>query len=309
MATGGILLALSESFPLAIIGRTISGAGFVMMIVTFTKVVSDLFDGKELATALAILLSSWPLGIAIGLVSQDAIAGATSWQFVMFLTSGASIVALALLITLVRVPQSATVTTQHGRSIFSISSREVLLVCLVGIVWGLFNAGFAVYFSFTPDLLSEKGMSSTEAKALVSVGVWITMLSIPFGGYFVDRIGRSNSMIALFCLLVAAAVGLFPYLSIPLALSLVVGLVLGPPPGPIVALLAQAVSAENRGVGVGIFYTWFYAFMALGPTVAGFGRDITDSADTPVVISALAFVLVVPFLGAFRFFHARTSTS
>ena len=309
MATGGILLALSESFPLAIIGRTISGAGFVMMIVTFTKVVSDLFDGKELATALAILLSSWPLGIAIGLVSQDAIAGATSWQFVMFLTSGASIVALALLITLVRVPQSATVTTQHGRSIFSISSREVLLVCLVGIVWGLFNAGFAVYFSFTPDLLSEKGMSSTEAKALVSVGVWITMLSIPFGGYFVDRIGRSNSMIALFCLLVAAAVGLFPYLSIPLALSLVVGLVLGPPPGPIVALLAQAVSAENRGVGVGIFYTLFYAFMALGPTVAGFGRDVTDSADTPVVISALAFVLVVPFLGAFRFFHARTSTS
>ena len=75
------------------------------------------------------------------------------------------------------------------------------------------------------------------------------------------------------------------------------------------ALLAQAVSAENRGVGVGIFYTWFYAFMALGPTVAGFGRDVTDSADTPVVISALAFVLVVPFLGAFRFFHARTSTS
>ena len=68
----------------------------------------------------------------------------------------------------------------------------------------------------------------------------------------------------------------------------------------------QAVSAENRGIGMGIFYTWFYLFMALKPTGAGFGRDITDSADTPVLISALMIALVVPFLGAFRFFSART---
>ncbi|MDP6822253.1 MAG: MFS transporter [Dehalococcoidia bacterium] len=306
LAAGGVVFALASGFPLAVAGRIVRGVGAVTMIVTITKVVTDQFAGKEIGTALAIMATSWPLGIAAGLVSQDSIAGATSWQFVMLLTSGVNLAALVLLITVVRLAPPTAAVTESGKPGFMIPSRELLLVCLAGIAWGFFNAGFAIHFSFTPDLLSENGMSSTEAKALVSVGVWITMLSIPFGGYFVEKVGRSNAMIAIFSLLVAATLGLFPYLSIPLALSVVIGLALGPPPGPLLALPSQALSVENRGIGLGIFYTWFYAFMALGPTVAGFGRDITDSADTPVLMSALAFVLVVPFLGAFRFFHART---
>ena len=306
LAAGGVVFALANGFPLAVAGRIVSGVGAVTMIVTITKVVTDQFAGKEIGTALAIMATSWPLGIAAGLVSQDSIAGATSWQFVMLLTSGVNLAALVLLITVVRLGPPTAAVTKSGKPGFMIPSRELLLVCLAGIGWGFFNAGFAIHFSFTPDLLSENGMSSTEAKALVSVGVWITMLSIPFGGYFAERIGRSNAMIVIFSLLVAATLGLFPYLSIPLALSVVIGLALGPPPGPLLALPSQALSVENRGIRLGIIYTWFYAFMALGPTVAGFGRDIADSADTPVLMSALAFVLVVPLLGAFRFFHART---
>lgn len=306
LVVGSVLMALASSFPAAIVARTVVGIGSVMMIVTITKVAADKFDGKEIKTAMAIMLSSWPFGIAIGLVSQDAIASATSWQTVMFISSGANAVALVSLIFLIRPTPSIADTSSVVLRRFTIPARELLMICLVGLAWGMFNTGFAIHFSFTPDLLSEDGWSTTEAAALISVGVWITMVSIPLGGYVVERVGHSGGIVVISTLLTAAAVGLFPFVSIPLALSVAFGLALGPPPGPIIALTSEAVSAENRGIGLGVFYTWFYALMAIGPIVAGFSRDISDSAETPVIIAALAIVLVVPFLGAFRIVHSRT---
>jgi predicted MFS family arabinose efflux permease len=307
MAVGAVLLGLAESYPPAVAGRLISGIGAVLLNVVLTKMVTDQFAGREIRTALAIVLTSWPLGIALGLVSQGAIADAASWQLVMHLTAAANVVALVLLLTLVRVVRPAVASEEGGAPGFLIPFRELFLVSVAGIAWGMMNAGFTIHFSFTPDLLAAEGMSTTEAAALVGTGVWITMFSVPLGGYLVERVGRSNAMIAVFSLLSAATLGLFPYLSIPLALSVLFGLWMGPPPGPMVALPSQALSAENRSVGLGVFYTWFYLVGAVGPVVAGVGRDLTDSAATPVLIGAAAFALVLPFVGAFRLAQARAS--
>lgn len=79
MAGGAVLLALADAFPAAVTGRAISGVGSVLLNVVITKMVTDQFAGKEIRTGLAIMLASWPFGIALGLVSQGAIAGAASW--------------------------------------------------------------------------------------------------------------------------------------------------------------------------------------------------------------------------------------
>ncbi|MFB3105331.1 MAG: CynX/NimT family MFS transporter, partial [Pseudomonadales bacterium] len=226
MIIGAIFLGLSESFTLAILGRIVSGTGLVLLNVTLTKMVIDWFAGREIRTAMGVMLASWPFGIALGLVTQGALADAYSWQFVMFLTGAASAAALIPLLFLARVaPPSAGV--EKNVALYTLTRRELLLVSLAGIAWGAFNAGFAIYISFTPGLLIADGFSATDAAALVSIGVWITILSVPIGGFLTEHFGRPQTSIVLFSLLIAITLGLFPYLAIPAVLAVLFGLWMG----------------------------------------------------------------------------------
>src|SRR6202161_43548 len=73
MLIGGLGMALSDSWSVQIAGRLISGAGGVMLNVQMTKIVADWFAGKEIATAMAIFVNSWPAGIAMALLTLPLI--------------------------------------------------------------------------------------------------------------------------------------------------------------------------------------------------------------------------------------------
>ena len=59
---GSLVLANSAKFPMAFAGRLIGGVGAVMLNVQLTKIVNDWFADKEIITAMAVLMSSWPFG-------------------------------------------------------------------------------------------------------------------------------------------------------------------------------------------------------------------------------------------------------
>ena len=69
MLAGGLAMALSNSWTLQIAGRLVGGAGGVLLNVQMTKMVADWFAGKEIATAMAIFVNSWPAGIALSLLT------------------------------------------------------------------------------------------------------------------------------------------------------------------------------------------------------------------------------------------------
>jgi len=73
----------------------------------------------------------------------------------------------------------------------------------------------------------------------------------------------------------------------------VLGIIAGLPAGALIALSAEAVSHENRGPGLGIFYTWYYLGMTVIPALAGALRDATGSAKSPLLLSALLMVAVM----------------
>src|SRR5258707_7951245 len=76
MLAGGLAMALSASWGVQIAGRLIAGAGGVMLNVQMTKMVTDWFAGREIATAMAIFVNSWPAGVAISLLTLPAIGTA-----------------------------------------------------------------------------------------------------------------------------------------------------------------------------------------------------------------------------------------
>jgi MFS family permease len=301
MVVGAVVMGLGGSYPLALAGRLTTGVGAVMMNVAVTTMITNLFAGREIRAGLGIMLGSWPFGIALGLVVQGFVAEAYSWQVVMHMTAVMSGVSLILLVTLVRIPSVATAPdTNQEQFSFLIPWRELVPVSLAGIAWAVFNIGFSTHFSFTPDFLVTRGMSSIDAAGAVSVGIWVTMFSVPLGGILTDRIGRPNTIMVVFCILAGVTLGLFPLVSTAVALSFLIGVAIGPSPPSIVALPAQVLSAENRGPGIGIFFTWYYGGMAIGPAIAGFGRDVTGSAATPLYFGASMFGLVIVFLALFH---------
>ena len=64
MTLGGALLSLSGIYEAMLLGRLVSGIGAVLLNVLVTKMVTDWFAEYRITTAMGILISSWPLGIA-----------------------------------------------------------------------------------------------------------------------------------------------------------------------------------------------------------------------------------------------------
>ncbi len=304
MAAGDAFSAATATPETLFAGRAVSGAGAVVFNVAVTKMVSDWFAGREIVTAMALTASTWPLGVGFGLVGQGLIADAAGWPSVLAVTAGFSALGLILVAGRYRTPAQAASPT--GAKIrFLLSGREFALVSLGGIMWAVLNIGLAIYFSFAPALLTASGLEAGQATRTVSLGLWISLVAIPLGGYLTERLGRPNAAIAIFGLVSAAAMFLMPSGVATVALCLLIGIGIGPPAGAIMALPAEVLRAESRAAGLGVFFTWYYAGMAVGPAIAGLGRDVTGSAATPILIGGAFFGSGVLVLGLFRVIQVR----
>jgi MFS family permease len=145
MTLGGLVMGFSDSYTLAAAGRLLSGVGAVLLNVLATKMVADWFAVREIVTATAVLVSSWPLGISLALVSLGLLATARSWMLVMHLTAVVCLVALVLVVAVYCTPSVVSndqVTKWTG---FKFSRRELWLVVLAGFIWALFNVGFSSF--------------------------------------------------------------------------------------------------------------------------------------------------------------------
>lgn len=299
MAVGGAMMGLSDSYGLVFVGRLLSGVGAVLFNVVITKMVTDWFAGREVRTALGIMLSTWPLGIGLGLVTQSTLAEARSWTWVMFVASAACLLSLAALAAVYRPPPDGAGGSDEGPGLLALPRRELIGASIAGATWGAFNVGFALFISFAPGLLMSRGMSTTGASSIASVGLWVTLASVPLGGYLAERTGRPNAVVVAGTMAGAVALGLLPFVPAAFVLSALLGLGIGAA-AAIMALPTQALSPETRGPGLGVFYTWYYVGMAIGPAVAGLGRDLSGSPATPMLMGAAMFATVVPLLAVFH---------
>ena len=123
-------------------------------------------------------------------------------------------------------------------------------------------------FSFGPAMLIDRGMTAVAAGSAVSVVLWLSILSVPAGGAIADRLKRPRLLITVgagisAALILAASISDQPYL-----LFALLGLIVGLPAGPIMALPSQVLRVEERATGMGVFYAIYYVTMVAGPIVA-----------------------------------------
>jgi predicted MFS family arabinose efflux permease len=300
MVLGSTVMGISGSFTLASVGRLLSGIGAVLFNVMSAKMVADWFAGREIVTAMAILVTSWPLGIAIALTSLGSLAASSSWQLVMLLTVAVCAAVLVLVTAIYRSPPEVGSEPDTKSTGFKLSRRELWLAITAGLIWGLFNVSFAVLPGFAPEYLVSTGYTIAEAGSLVSVVSWILVFSLPIGGYIAEWLDRPNAIMVTCFLGIGLAIGLIPFWSYPLVLLVALGLLFGPPPGIIVALPVEVLCTENRAPGMGVFYTCYYALMAALVPLAGLTRDLTQNPGAPLLFGGMLLMVTLLFLGLFR---------
>jgi cyanate permease len=297
MVVGGLLMALGDE-TLLTAGRVLSGCGAVLLNVLLTKMTTDTFEGREVVTALGVLITSWPLGIALALVTLPPLAAAVSWQAAIGMTAAASAAALLMVVAVYRAPRKPTPATTRLR--FDLTRRELALAVLSGLVWTFYNMGFILVLAFGPAWLIAGGDSPAHASAIVSTVSWLIIPAIPLGAWLADRAGHPmTTMLSFFCL-AAGAIALLPFAGGSLGLLAAIGLIFGPPGGLIMALPGQAAPPERRALAMGVYFTVYYIGMGVVPGIAGFARDATHSAAAPLWLAVAMMLLAAIALLAFR---------
>src|SRR3954471_11181795 len=303
MVLGGLWIGLSGTYLSASFGRIVSGVGAVLLNIVLAKMITDWFAGREIVTAMALFVSSWPVGIGLGLLLLPILATTASAILALLTTALVSALALVLVLALYRPVASFVATTGTFR--IALSGHEWSASIFAGMVWALFNVGYIVVLAFTPSFLVAGGMTLSTAGAITSAVTWAILVSLPLGGYLAERM-RSPDRVMIGCfVLLGALIAALPLGAPPLIICILIGLLSGPPPGLIMALPAEALRPENRSAGMGVFYTCYYAAMAGLVPVAGLLRDAQDNPAAPLVFGAVMMLFSALSLLGFRIVRRR----
>ncbi len=295
MVVGGTVVSYAGGLHTAALGRAVGGVGGVLVNIMLARMVADWFRERELQTAMGLMLSAWPFGMALALMILGSVAEGTSWRLAEYLTVAAAGLALGLMVLGYREPpdRAAAAGSEPARFHLGVPSHVWALAISAGVGWALLNASVIVVASFAPSFLMTRGASLGQAGAITGVALWISILSVPLGGLVADRLKRPRLHMMVGGVATAATIACAARAPWPAFWLVASGILLGLPPGIRMALLPRAVRPEHLATALGVFYALFYLGMAISQTVAGALRDLTGDASTPLLFASVLMVLTI----------------
>ena len=304
MIVGGMLVAYAGGFGPAALGRTLAGIGGVLVNIMLARMVADWFRGRELQTAIGLMLAAWPFGMALALMMLGPLALLASWRVAEYATVVGAGLALGVMALTYQEPPEAD-GGEVARPRLNVPARVWTLAISAGIAYALLNASIIVVASFAPSFLMARGASVSGAGLITGAALWISIASVPLGGLVADRVNRPRPLMIAGCLLAAVGMVCIAWAPIPGVWMVVTGILLGLPPSIMMALLPRAVPAEHLATALGVFYMLFYLGMAVSQTLAGLLRDLTGDPAMPLLFAATLMVLTVPAVALFWRIEAR----
>jgi len=302
MTVSGVALAHADHFAAALVARLIGGIGCTILVLVATKMVTDWFDSREVVLAMSILQMSWPFGAMLALPIQAFIADALGWPAVVASGGVCAAAAACAFAFASEPPGEARRAPARGSGL---APALLLQVTIAGVVWGAMNLACILFFSYAPSVMIARGYSPAAAASLTSLAIWFTILAIPSGGYLVHRLGRPIVAIGVCGSIAAVMLVSFVLDFHPTLACLVFGAAVGPLSGAILSLPAQILPPQQRSLGFGVFYTWFYVLMAAGPGLAGQMQDAFATSSAALVAAALLLAAAVPLSFMFAAMSAQ----
>lgn len=305
MLVGAVLFAATDSYAVMFASRLLGGSGAVLITILLPKVVTDWFVGREIATALATVASSFGLGVGLAMAVLPALADLSSWPTAIIANTAVTVLAMIILLVFFQPPETVHGGAKIRPALWSLNRAELVLSMLAGIGRVLFSTGYVVFMSFTPPLLMAQGMNVTEAGLLTSLAAVVSIVSVPLGGVFSDRTGKPNHFIVIGAVGTAITCVLVPYIAPALLWILLFGLLRGGCTGGIMALPSQVLRPESRSAGFAVASAVYFIGMAAFPAIAGYLLDATANTAAPLWFAGLLWILIPVLLATFKFFQRK----
>jgi MFS family permease len=283
MVGGGLIMVFGSTWPWQLVGRLLAGVGGVLFNVLMSKMVTDWFAGKEIATAMAIFVNSWPIGLALALIALPPLAAVGGLIGVYLATSGFALLGLLLMSLFYGAP-----LTPPGeiRAATWPAGLELRAILAAGCIWGLYNAALVTVFGFGTAMLIERGWALTAAGSAISLVLWLSGVSVPIGGVLADRSGRHIAVMLSGFVLFAAMLVIAARTEFVILSFAALGLVSGISAGPIMSIPARVLGSETRAAGMGIYFTILYLMGVAGPIAVGKVASITGTSRIAFDIGA-----------------------
>ena len=304
MGIGGAWLSVTQSFAGANAARFTSGIGAVFLNVLMTKMVTDLFAGRERLLAMSVLINAWPIGIGISLAVIGPVGELAGWRWGIASSAIFAMIGLAIVATFYRPPaavagSASAPSTTTGIGIGVLTRVEWSLLAIGSLPWLFYNAAYQIVLSFLPSFLVGNGFGIANAGWLVAVNTVMFVVSVQAGGFLLERSARPEplchaAIVAWCATLLFIAAG-----SAPLPWLVLGGLVGGIPAAALVSAPGEFLRPESRSAGMGVFYTIYYLGCAVLPTLAGALYD-ASGGKAALWMAAATAVLAAATLFAFR---------
>jgi predicted MFS family arabinose efflux permease len=307
MVAGGILSGAAADYSIVFAGRLIGGIGAVLLNVLVSKMASDWFAGRELVTAMAILVSSFPLGIGLALAIEPQIASQFSWQMAFQAATAFALLGFFLVAAFYRPVTEASSSGSAASWGLAFTRDELILVSLAGAIWALLNVSYILLVSFAPTLLIERGLTAAQAGLATSVAGWTLLVSAPLGGMLIERSRRPLVAMAACTVATGAAIVLVATGEVSVAMIAAAGFITGLPAGAVMALPTQVLRPAQRSSGMGLYFTWYYLGMALLPPLAGKLRDMIGDPRVPLFVAAVLTIVTTACIAGFALKRASAS--
>ena len=299
LALGGGVAAAADDFGLLALGRLLCGVGFVVTTIFFTKMVVDWFAGRELATAMAVLVMSWPFGIAMGQVGHSWLAATYGWRMPFIAASLYCLAGAVLLTAAYRPPPATTATVRgsidraHRARMDTHPDRLARVGSLQRRLHRLSELRAARAGRGRPG--HDRGRLDHQPRELGDdlLGRRLRAARRPhrsFRSHPVDVPWRGDGARSRCLSHVAWAV----------PLSLLFGLIGMAPAGLIMALTGAAMAPHKRAFGMGIFFSAYFVVTAPAPAIAGWLFDRSHDPFLPILFAIALFALTLGAYFAFR---------
>jgi len=330
MATGQAVLALAPSIGFVIVARVLVGVGDAATFVSVIRMLPNWFGGRVLPQ-----LSQWvgiigQLGQIVSAVPFALVLHSLGWQPGLLIASGASVVAAAVALALVRrgepPPATSPIPTSTALQQFGASIRRpgTQLGFWAHLVGGTVPTLMSIMWGY-PFLTAGLGYDVPTAATIFSLLVLGSVLAGPVVGMLVARfpLRRSNVVLSLVTVifLLFAAVLLWPGIP-PVGLVAALFIAIGTGgPGSLVGFdLARSFNPSHAlGSASGIVNVGGFLGGFLSMSLVGVALDLIDStrvasgaASDLYSFDSFRIAFVVPFLivgaGVVGLLHARRRT-
>ncbi len=278
IAAGSMIMASTQSFPVALLARFIIGFGGGLISVGAPTIVPQWFHHNEMGKSMAIYALGMPIATTAAFFTVPVLAQNFGWQSPFIICAVVSVVSAMLFLLTVRDgPLKDKTTAKFSDAKQALVNREIWKVSLV---WMMFNVVSTGFLTWSPYLFFNfKGLTQDSASIVASLIMIANFFFVPFYGWASDKLGRRKPFIIAGITSMGLSLYLIVYangISLP-ASVVVLGAAAGAVPPLVMAVIAQNLPLKSAGMGFGLVTFWQNIGIMLSAPLFGFVVQSTQS--------------------------------